>query len=184
MNLLAHIRAALAALFAAPRWILERCADTGDWIWRQVAGTIDGFFAPPPAAPDMSNTPYAMPELKKSAAKSAEDALADTMVALVQRAAKELAAGVENDEVLSALPDKLIAWLSVMDRAMLCQVVCATPQQVREHLDGKGRGMQRVIACDKEAIEMYVALQRRKLRQDDETLKAMLDDEYMPAAAA
>lgn len=176
------IMATVRAVLSSFRFVWERGAETGQWVLRQVAGTVDGFFAPVPAAPDMSNTPYAMPELKRAAA-GAEDALANTMVALVQKAAKELATGIENDETLSALPDKLIAWLSVMDRAMLCQIVCATPAAVREHLDGKGRGMQRVIACDREAIEMYVASRRRKVRQDDETLKSMLDDEYVPALA-
>ena len=183
MNLLAHIRAALAALFAAPRWILERCADSGVWVWRQVAGTIDGLFMPAPVGPDMSKTPYALPELKR-AAPEADAVQADETVELVQKAAKEFAAGVENAATLSGLPDKLLSWLSVMDREMLCQIVCASPKSVREHLDGKGRGLQRVIACDRKAIEMYVEARQRKLRQDDESLESMLDEDFQPASAA
>ncbi|MBJ3784512.1 hypothetical protein [Devosia sediminis] len=147
-QILRSIRAMLAAL---PRFVTERVWDGLRWVSRLVA-------VPAPALePD--------PVDEDRQALAAEEA---AHIDALRTVAAHLAAdGMPPEAALDALREFDIAWLTAMDRPMLCRIATASDAALQSHIR-RTENMRGVLAHDKVAVTEYRAARRRREELEDE----------------
>lgn len=149
-SILRSIRAFIAAL---PRFVVERCWDGVRWVQRLVA------MPAPTMEPD--------PVDEDRAALAAEEA---AHINAMRTVAAHLAAdGMPPEAALDALREFDIAWLTSMDRPMLCRIATASDAALQAHIR-RTENIRGVLAHDRAAVAEYRAARRRREEREDEEL--------------
>lgn len=141
----------LAAVMGAMTTVWEYCKRTGRLVSRVARTPLLGGGG----APDYDEPPVVEPVAET----------VDNTLAGIRKLAGAIAANRETAADFVDVPDHRIEWLAAMDRPMLCRVLAADDQALKNHLAGKG-SIRGVLAADKASVDAYNA--RMAMVMDDE----------------
>lgn len=153
------MKSVLRAMASTPRWVWRQCRETGKLVLEALVMPIDML---------MGTTGVATIE-KDPEADMIENTTYERLagVSVVKTVATQILGGEVNDKDLNVLPERVIKWLSALDRKQLARVVCANDYAVQEHLERKGNGIAGVLEFDKQEIEKVLRAMDEKLAQED-----------------
>lgn len=153
------MKSVLRAMASAPRWVWRQCRESGKLVLEALVMPIDML---------MGNTGVATID-KVPEADTLENTTYERLagVSVVKKVATQILGGEVNDKDLQMLPERVIKWLSALDRKQLARVVCANDYAVQEHLERKGNGIAGVLEFDKQEIKKVLRAMDEKQALED-----------------
>lgn len=153
------VKSVMRAMSMSTRWVWRQCRETGKLVLEAALMPIDML---------MGTTGVATIE-KDPEADTLENTTYERLagVSVVKKVATQILGGEVNDKDLNVLPERVIKWLSALDRKQLARVVCANDYAVLAHLERKDNGIAGVIEFDKQEIEKVLRAMDEKQALED-----------------
>ena len=167
----AVMKSVLRAMSNAPRWVWRQCRETGKLVLEGMIMPIDLVMGTAGVA-KIEKDPDATAEQNSDWERAA-------VVRVVKTVATQILGGEVNDKDLRMLPERVIRWLSVLDRKQLARVACATDYAVQDHVERRGKGIEGVLPFTKSAIDARaeeLAKQELQAREERRERKARMEE--------
>lgn len=144
------MRAVMRALRSTGHFVWERCRATG----RLIARLIPGVTAPDPSPTIEDYVPDPAP-------------VTEDPYSVVKRVVSAMAVGkAPSLDDIQALGADTLNWIRALEPRHRARVLCATPDQLREHMRGR-RAINGLLAADRESVAAWLAAKAREADREE-----------------